>query len=52
MMHGVYDWGNGFKADGSYFEYMNNTDLAHLFEDLYQVKEDVKALVYSQVAQD
>ena len=48
----VYEWGQEFKADWSYAEWMSNESLPHLFEDLYQVKEDIKALVMSKAAQD
>jgi len=50
--HGVWDAREGFNPDGSYTKYMNNADAAQLFEDLYQIKEDIKALVESQVFQD
>lgn len=47
---GTFDYGYGWNNDGSYYEWMDNRDLANAFEDLYQIKEDLKVLVNSEVA--
>lgn len=46
---GTFDYGYGWNEDGSYSEWMDNRDLAAAFEDVYQIKEDVKAFVNSAV---
>merc|ERR1712167_343397 len=43
-----FDMGRGFEEDGTYFEYFDNTDMKHLIEDVYQIKEDFKAFVESK----
>jgi len=47
--HQVWSAYEGFTPEGGYVKYMDNKDAAQLFEDLYQVKEDLKALVESKV---
>ena len=42
-------WAAGFDQDG-YGEWIKNEDLAMMFEDLYAVKEALKALVTSKMA--
>jgi len=48
--HQVWDSYQGFTPEGGYVKYMDNADLGHMLEDLYQIKEDLKALVESKVA--
>lgn len=45
---GVYSWKDGFNKDGSYTKYMKNDDIYDFLEDLYQLKEDLKALIESK----
>lgn len=47
----MYDAGWEFRPDGSYSEWIGNEDIKTLFEDVYLIKEDVKALVESRVFQ-
>merc|ERR1719337_680036 len=42
-------WASGFDQDG-YAEWIKNEDLAMMFEDVYAVKEALKALVESKMA--
>jgi len=35
----------GFDDEGNYKEWVNNHDLKVIFEELYQIKEDLKALI-------
>ena len=41
------DW--GFTPEGGYYEEMNNDDIRHVFEEVYQIKEDLKAFLESDV---
>jgi len=38
------------NKDGSYEEWIDNDDAMKVFEDLYQVKEDLKAFMKSKAA--
>merc|ERR1719263_534332 len=44
-----WDWHKGMNADGSYEEYMANADIREMFEELYQIKEDFKAFIESDI---
>jgi hypothetical protein len=38
------DWNNGMKKNGDYYEAVNNNFVARVIEDLYDVKQKLKAL--------
>lgn len=41
------DW--GFTAEGGYYEEMHNDDIRHVFEEVYQIKEDIKNYLTSDM---
>ena len=47
---GRFHAGEGFDKAGNWNEWVNNHDLKVIFEELYQIKEDFKALALSPVA--
>jgi len=51
-VHGGIDAGWGFNADGSYDEYISNDSARHVFEELYNLARDVRALYDSPMARN
>ena len=45
--HERFDLGYKWNKDGSYTEWINNHDARVIFEEVYQIKEDIKALIES-----
>jgi len=51
-IHGGIEASWGFNADGSYDEYMSNDSARHVFEELYNLAKDVRALYDSPMARN
>lgn len=47
---GRFHAGEGFNADRSYSKFIDNDDARVIFEEIYQIKNDLKALVESKLA--
>ena len=50
--HGGIDMGWGMNEDGSYDEYMSNESIRHVFEELYTLAKDIRALYESPMARN